>query len=319
MGYTIVKEVFFNRNILLILAIFGGFFFGEYAYLTKDYIYAILVIIMIFSTTGISTRSMFPLKKTINPMLSGILLNYFIFGFVLIALAYVLMPSKELFYGFVVIAATPPGVVIIPFTVKSRGDISHSSLGVLGGFLASVVLTPLILNFFTSSESINPLDIVVLMIKLVIIPLLISRILILPKLKKTIDKVKGRIIDYSFAIIIFTAVGMNSEVFQTDISSLILPSLVLFLSIFVLGALFYFIPLTNSVESTGISNTLLLTIKSSGFAVVTSVELFGKIAAIPAALLSIFVLLFLITFSVFQNVKKSYTKKTPTEIKTFKS
>jgi len=73
---------------------------------------------------------------------------------------------------------------------------------------------------------------------------------------------------------------------------------------FVLGAIFYFFKQKQGGNSEILtSETLLLTIKSSGFAVVTSLELFGKSATIPAALLSIFVLLFVLAFSVFKSLK----------------
>lgn len=301
----IIKEIFFNRNILLILAIFIGLFFGDYAYITEDYIFTILMLIMIFSSTGISTKSLFPIKKALKPMAMGIFLNFFVFGFILIALAWWLMPNETLFYGFVVIAATPPGVVIIPFSSKSNGDLSYASLGVLGGFLASIIITPVTLKLFTSSADINPLDIVLLMLELVLIPLIISRVLILPKIKPFVDKVKGRVIDYSFAVIIYTAVGMNSDIFKNNLESLIMPTIVLFIIHFILGAAYFFLAGKLKIKrEISTSETLLVTIKSSGFAVVTALELFGKEATIPAALLSIFVLIFLISFSVFRNIEK---------------
>ncbi len=46
-----------------------------------------------------------------------------------------------------------------------------------------------------------------------------------------------------------------------------------------------------------VSRTLLLTIKSSGFAAVTAFSLFGDRAAIPSAVMAIIVLLYLIYLS----------------------
>jgi len=129
-------------------------------------------------------------------------------------------------------------------------------------------------------------------------------LLFIPKIAKISNKIKGRATDYSFAIIIFTAVGMNRSIFYSNVNMLISASLVLIISMFVLGAIFYFIREKQSNKPEIVtSETLLLTIKSSGFAVVTSLELFGKAATIPVALLSIFVLLFVLAFSVFKSIK----------------
>jgi len=305
MTTKIIKELFFNRNLLLILSVFAGFLFGDLAFYTKDYVFSLLILIMIFSSSGIATKAIFPLKSVIKPMLRGIYLNYIVFGIVMISLAYFLISDINIFYGFVVIAATPPGVIILPFTVKSKGDLKYSTIGLLAGFLASVALTPLIIDLFTENASISSMELVFLMVKMVIIPLLVSRLLLFPKIEKVSNKIKGRLTDYSFAIIIFTAVGMNRTIFYSNFSMLISASLVLIISMFVLGAIFYFFKQKQGGNSEILtSETLLLTIKSSGFAVVTSLELFGKSATIPAALLSIFVLLFVLAFSVFKSLKR---------------
>ena len=52
----------------------------------------------------------------------------------------------------------------------------------------------------------------------------------------------------------------------------------------------------------------LLTIKSSGFAVVTALTLFGKEAAIPSAVMAIFVLLYLLYLSFRMEYKKRRIK-----------
>jgi BASS family bile acid:Na+ symporter len=104
----IVQEIFFSRNLLLILSVFAGFFFGEFAVYTKELIFSLLIIIMIFSSSGIPTSAIFPLKSVVKPILKGIFLNYILLGAVVIPLAYFLIPNELMFYGFVVIAATPP-------------------------------------------------------------------------------------------------------------------------------------------------------------------------------------------------------------------
>ena len=262
---------------------------------------------MTFSTTGIDTKALFPLKSMIKPMIIGSILNYVVFGTVIISLAYFLMPTPDLFLGFVIIASTPPGVAVIPFSGILHGDLKYGVVGTLGAFLSSLFFAPLILNLFSGLEDgINSMDLFWVMVKLVIVPLLLSRVLLYRPILPTVQKIRGKVVDFGFAIILFTAIGLNRQVFFSDFGTLGLVSLVLFLSIFVLGSLFSKLcKIMKFDPKVSITQNLLLTIKSSGFAVVTALTLFGEEAAIPSAILSIAILAYLL----FLNMKKDLAAK----------
>lgn len=302
-----IKKIILNRNFILIASVLLGLIGGDGAHYIKDYTFYVLAIVMTFSTTGIDTKSLFPLKSMIKPMIVGSLLNYVVFGAVIISLAYFLMPTPDLFLGFVIIASTPPGVAVIPFSGILHGDLKYGIIGTLGAFLSSLLFAPLILNLFSGLEGgINPMDLFWVMVKLVLVPLLLSRILLYKPILPTVQKIRGKVVDFGFAIILFTAIGLNRQVFFSDFGTLALVSLVLFISIFVLG--FVYAKLCKLMKfdpKISITQNLLLTIKSSGFAVVTALTLFGEEAAIPSAILSIFILAYLL----FLNMKKDLDAK----------
>jgi len=295
-----------NRNFVLVLAVFIGLFFGDFATTIKDYTVYILAIVMTFSMTNIRTSSLYPPKALLKPMLTGAILNYFIYGLVMISLAHFLIDDKVLFYGFVVIATTPPGVAIIPFSYILKGDVEYSIKGVLGAFLCTVFITPFLVGWITGNDSIKTLDLFLLMVKTIVIPLLISRVLLLPQSIVIINKIRGKVVDWGFALLIFIAIGLNRQVFFSEPGILFRIAVILTITHFVLGMvyeklarLFY----KNQIKI--ISQNLLLTIKSSGFAVVTALTLFGQKAAIPTAGLAVFVLLYLL----FLSFRQDYNKK----------
>lgn len=300
-------QIILNRNVILISAVVLGLTIGQNASLIKPYTIYILMVTMVFSMTGITTKAMFPLKRMIRPMLAGTFLNFFIFGSLIIFLAWILMPNEYLFYGFVVIATAPPGVAIVPFSGILKGDMNYSIIGVLGAFLASVVITPLIIGLFShSGNAISPVELIVLMVKLIIIPLLISRLLLLPKIFPVVERIRGKMVDLGFALIIFTAVGMNRQVFFENYDILMLISIVLLAGTFGIGSLFeFFMKRRGQKDRFTIPQTLLLTIKSSGFSVVTAFTLFGEKAAIPSAVLAVIVLLYLLFLSSRMEIKKA--------------
>jgi BASS family bile acid:Na+ symporter len=302
-----LKNIILNRNFILIFSVLLGLIAGDAAHYIKEYTFYVLAIVMTFSTTGINTKAILPIKSMIKPMIIGSLLNYVVFGSVIISLAYLLMPTQDLFLGFVIIASTPAGVAVIPFSGILNGDLKYGIIGTLGVFLSSLFFAPLILNVFSGLEGgINSMDLFWIMVKLVIIPLILSRLLLYRPILPTVQKIRGKVVDFGFAIILFTAIGLNRQVFFSNFDILALVSLVLFLSVFGLGFVYSkFCKWMKFNPQIATTQNLLLTIKSSGFAVVTALSLFGEEAAIPSAILSIVILAYLL----FLNMKNDLEKR----------
>lgn len=294
-----VLAIIRNRNSILVLAVVVGLVFGDYAQQVSWLNVFALGLSMTFAMTSLPIKSLTPFKRVVAPLAVGTILNYLLFGFVVILLAYFIMPTKALFYGFVVVAATPPGVAIIPFAAILKGDIRYAVVGVMGAFFASIVLAPAIIFLFAGKGGVDPMSLVVLMFELVAIPFLLSRFLRHPMVLAKVEKARGVVVDWSFAFLIFVAVGLNREVFFSNPEVLLRVSSVLIAGTFVLGLSYQaiFQKLGGSRE-VGVSQNLLATIKSSGFSVFTSISLFGREAAVPSAVLAVVVLVYLLFLSI---------------------
>ncbi|MCK5776546.1 MAG: hypothetical protein KAH25_10230 [Bacteroidales bacterium] len=294
-----------NRNTLLIAAILFGLTIGDIAHDFKFLTLYILGIVLSFSTSGISASEMKSKKEMFQSMGMGVALNYFLFALVLIPAAYFLSPSDEIFWGFVVIAATPPGVAIIPFSIMLGGNLKKATLATLGGFVASIFLAPIIIKVFTGNENLEFLSLFFGMIKLIVVPMLISRLLILKPFESFTIKYRGKIVNWGFALIIFIAVGINRHVFLSNFDILFRVSLVLFISMFVLGQVYDYILMKLGVNPKDrMTQNLTLVIKSSGFSVVTALQLFGEEGVIPSAVMSVFVLGYLLFLTFKQAMEK---------------
>ncbi|MDX9695709.1 MAG: hypothetical protein RBT49_07960 [Bacteroidales bacterium] len=301
-----IVDFLLHRNVILIFAVIMGLIFGDYAFHLRSTTVLLLGLTMVFSTTGIDSKALLPVKDLIRPMVTGTFLNYILFGLVVLVLAWFLMPTKELFLGFVVIVAAPPGVAVIPFTGILKGDVKYSIIGVFGAFLASIVIAPALIGLFSKAANVSSWSLFILMIKLVLIPMVLSRFLLHKQIFPVVDKIRGKVVDWGFAILIFIAVGMNRDVFFSNPKTLLLISIVLLSATFVIGSLYEFIiGKTSTLKPRITSQVLLLTIKSSGFSVVTALTLFGKEAAIPSAVLAVIVLLYLL----FLSIKMELVKK----------
>jgi len=58
-----IFKVILNRNFILVFAVVMGLLFGNYANYIKDYTIYILAITMVFSTTGIDSKALLPIKS----------------------------------------------------------------------------------------------------------------------------------------------------------------------------------------------------------------------------------------------------------------
>lgn len=294
-----IKNLLLNRNLILVLAVVLGLTFGEYSEFLKNYTLLILGIVMAFSTTSIRFKSLFPVRNTIKIMGSATLLNYMFSSMVIILMAFLLTDNIMIFYGLIVIAASPPGVAVIPFTYILKGDMKFSVIGTFGAYIAAIFIAPLMISVFTDG-SVSPYSIFIIMLKIVVLPLVVSRLLLLKKFDRIVETIRGRVVDWGFALIIFIAVGMNRSAFFGEFGVLLKIFLILILSIFGVGLIFeyFFKKRWGMGHPDFISRNLLLTIKSSGFTAATSMAIFGDKAAMPSAALSIVILAYLLFLNI---------------------
>jgi len=283
-----------NRNFILISALVAGLSYDAFALQLKDFTVWILAVVMTFSLSGISFKMLTEYKSILKISLHALLLNYLIFGTLALSLAYFLFDDRLLLMGFVVIAATPPGVAIIPFSFVYKGDTDYAFKGVLGTYLISIILTPLIIGVFAAGTSVDSVQIIMVIFKVLILPLILSRLLKLQKISAFTEKYRGKVIDLGFALIIYTAIGLNRNAFFSDMETLLKIAAIMFVLTFASGTLYTRLMKRRIDKKRLISHDLMLTIKSSGFAVATSLALFDEKASIPAAVMSVFVLLYLL-------------------------
>ncbi len=291
-----------DRNFILISALVLAFIFPNFAKYFKEYTIYILGVVMTFSTTGIKFRMLKDLESVLKVTIESVILNYVLHGIVLLSVAYLFFKG-EMFYGFVVIAATPPGVAIIPFSYAFKGDLDYSFKGILGSYLISIFLTPLIISLFAGDASLDPVLIVSVIAKTIVIPIVLSRLLLIKKIYPTTEKIRGKVVDWGFALIIYTAIAINRDILFSDWIYVAKITGILIIPIFLTGIFFLFITRKNKNKELQISKNLMLTIKSSGFAIAVTLILFDQKSAVPATIMSILVLIWLISLNIYYSRK----------------
>ena len=210
-----------NRNVILILSILAALPAGQAAPRLEPLVLPALALVMTLALLEVSGASFKSARGLMLPVLAGLGLNFVVNGGLVLGLSVLMAPGKALFTGFVLIAAVPPAVAVVPFTALLRGDRSFAFLGTIGCYLAALIITPLMAVGLLGTTFIHPLKIFWILAVLIVLPLILSRLVRRAGWVESLERVRGPITNWSFALITYTIVGLNRELFLHDPGALL--------------------------------------------------------------------------------------------------
>jgi BASS family bile acid:Na+ symporter len=284
-----------NRNVILFLALVLGLLWGEGALWTEGAVLPVLALVMTISTMGIAESAFRSPRALLVPALNGIAMNFVLLGGFILGLNVLLIHDEAFRSGFILLAAVPPAVAVIPFTGFLNGNSAFSLIGTIGCYLGALIITPVIALGFLGSSFVEPVKIFTIMVKLIIVPLILSRILIGTGIAARIEPLKGVITNWSYFLLSYTIVGLNRPVFLDQPLSLIPVALIACASTFFLGVAIEKVGGLFSVDPKTLTSLILLgTLKNYGLAGGLALALFSKRTAIPATVSVIFMIVYII-------------------------
>lgn len=229
-----------------------------------------LFLMMVFSMTEINISD----RGDLRGALAGLGVNYLLLSGLILGLSFFLQ-DEGLRQGFVVMAAVPPAVAILPLTKLLDGDAHLSLYAETICYLASLILTPAIILVFADMTTVSFSYILKIVVILILLPIIASRFL----MRVRIDPVPP--INLGFFLITYTVIGLNSNALFVVIPAV---ALIAFARTFLIGGAVYIIAKLHGVQAQKrVSYTLFASFKNLGMAAAISVVLFGPRASIPAA------------------------------------
>lgn len=284
-----------NRNVILILAFVLGLALGPAVSFTAALTLPALAVIVMASASQIPTRDLLPVRRLVRPTVLAVTFTYLVASPVILVLGRLLIADPELYAGLVLVAAAPSGAVVLPFTAILAGDTNLSLLGTIGVYLSALLVTPLLVEVAAGGGLIQPQQMLIVLGELVVLPLLASRVLRLPPLIRYIDRWRGTVVNWGFFVVILSVVAVNRDVFLRQPRVLALMTVVALLSVFGLGYLVRYVLRWLGVErAEQVSLQLFSSIKNSGFAAATALALVSARAAVPGAVFSVIIVIYLI-------------------------
>jgi bile acid:Na+ symporter, BASS family len=231
----------------------------------------------------------------VNQLLGGIVMTYVVFAGVTLSLNLLFVRDAAFRTGFVLLAAVPPAVAVIPFTLFLKGNTAFSLIGTIGGYLGALVIMPAITVCFIGADFLNPFKVILILAELIVVPLVASRILMWTHLDRRIEPVKGTIINWTFFLFNYILVGLNRDVFLHKPLSLLPVVFIAFVSTFLLG---WVIEKGSNLMRIGpeirTSLVLLGTLKNYGIAGGVALALFNREATMPSTVSAVVMILYIV-------------------------
>jgi len=282
-----------NRNFIFLLSIATGLLLPGPSVWTKTVMMPALALVMMLATVNVPNDYFLKPRDIILPSLWGLVATYVVLSGVILTVAYLLIADRNVWIGFVLVAAVPPAVAVIPFTAILEGNVSYTLSGTVASYLAALLIMPLTFWIFIGTGFADPYKLIRVMLLLIVMPLLLSRVILYLKWQEKIAPVRGLITDWGFFIVLYSMIGLNRDLIFDKPAMILPPAGVAFIATFVLGFVIEKIcGLLKKDPKETVSLVLLGTLKNQGIAGGLAITLFEKEAALPSAVYSVFLILY---------------------------
>jgi BASS family bile acid:Na+ symporter len=280
---TVRPRDFLGNNALVMVCafivamIFGGFP-EAYPRMNKDVAMAALMVMMSFSLCSLKLKGL-KVHDHRRAVRNAFLLSFILSSGTTIAMAYLF--QGDIRNGWILIAAVPSAVSVIPFTLILRGDLEGTLVATTALYLIALVLTPLISLLFIG-QAVSVMTLVWYVALLIAIPIVVSRGLRVVDIKPYNRSI---IINLSFAALVIAVAGSNRGVFFNEPALLAALLAVAAIRTFGIGFLMVAVGRWRGVRwEQRVPETLFATHKNTGMAAALAIALLGSAAAVPATL-----------------------------------
>jgi BASS family bile acid:Na+ symporter len=242
---------------------------------------------MTVSVVQVDASSFRSLQNLARATLVSIFLSYVLLGGLTLLLARLWNPDPELWAGFVLSAAVPSGVAVIPFSFVLGGDTTLALLGSVGVYLSALVIMPYLVSALVAAASVQPLRLLIVLVQLVLAPMLLSRLIRVSPLKAVVERWRGAVVNWAFALLMFAVVGINRDALLRQPTVLAGALAIALTGNFGLGfVLEWAMRRLHVSRSRRVTYLLMASMKNTGLAAATALALFTERTSVPAAVIS---------------------------------
>jgi len=265
-----------------------GFATGGFPAYSKEISQVALVLGMTFSLTEISIAGISP-RTELRRFLIAFAMSYVVLSGLILTFA-ILNPDPQIRNGWVLMAAVPPAIAVVPITSILKGDTRRSLISLALLYVLGLGLVPAITLVFTNQAA--PFEeLVVQTILLIGVPLVASRFL--RRWPRVVD-FRGSAVSISFFFLVVAIAGSTRTPLLAHPELIAMLALLSFGRTFLLGGLVFvltralYVPWAERVAVTAFSS-----FKNLGLTVVLAFSVFGPVATLPSIVSLVFEILWL--------------------------
>jgi BASS family bile acid:Na+ symporter len=260
----------------LVIALALGGFPEAYPRMNKDLAMGALMVMMSFSLCSMSFKGL-ELRDHARSIRAAFLLSFLLSTGTTIAMAFLF--EGDLRSGWVLLAAVPSAVSVIPFTLVLGGDLEGTMVASAVLYILSLVLTPL-LTLVLIGHAIGVITLLWYVVMLLLVPVIASRGL----RRASIDPYwRSIIINTAFSVLVIAVAGSNRGVFLSEPVLLTTLLAVALVRTFGIGiASDSLLKRWSRPWSDRVPEVLFATHKNTGMAAALAIALIGETAAMPA-------------------------------------
>ena len=284
-------EILQSHSIMMVLGLVLGILIGGFPEFTKEISMAALALLMTVSLANIKLAETriagLPREAAIT-----LILNYGLLTGVILLVGSLF--SEKLWWGWVLMAAAPSAISVVPFTTILGGAIPKALFSTSVNYLVALVLMPL-MSLALIGSAVSVTSLITSLLLLIVLPMALSRGVMRVGLAK---KTKTGITNLSFFVLIFAVAGSNREAFLDDGYMVLAVSAACIIRTFGTGLLVeYTLKKLRVQKQDRVHWVLFSSYKNLGLTATLAIALFEPIVAIPATICIMFEIFWIITMT----------------------
>jgi len=259
-----------------------GLLLGGFPVLTKEISMASLAVAMTLSLTSVTlaqTRG----RDHLGHAAWALVINYGALTALILAIA--VFFDADIRNGWILMAAAPSAVSVVPFTTILGGQTSKALFSTAVNYVVALVLMPVLtLALIGSAVSVTSLIIYILL--LIVLPMALSRAVMRTNISRAAN---SSILNVSMAVLVFAVAGANRSAFQGELLLIGAISVACILRTFGSGLLTEVVLRRVRIPKPArISYVLFSSYKNLGLTATLAIALFEPIVAVPATICIVF-------------------------------
>ena len=267
-----------SYSAMMILGLLLGLVLGGFPWFTKEISMGSLALLMTISLSNVrlgETRS----RDHVKDALLALALNYGLLTIVI--LAFGSMFDQKLRWGFVLMAAAPSAISVVPFTTILGGRTSKALFSTAVNYIVALGLMPAI-SLLLIGSAVSVESLVTSLLLLIVMPMALSRGVMRlnpPKSASTI------VMNVAFAVLIFAVAGSNRDAFFGNLAVVAAISGVCVIRTFGTGlGVEFVLRRLGTPKEDRISSVLFSSYKNLGLTATLAIALFEPVVAVPATI-----------------------------------